>query len=391
MNPEIMLSAHVEQTIIRASQCRGEYVIAAQDTTYFNYTGHKQMQGLGIIQGNTRGLMQHNIMLMSQTGQPLGIMGQKYWTREGAIDLRPSEKESQKWQKALALINQKASQFQQKVVLVEDREADIFSFFKAQRQANVELLVRVYQPRRVELVTTEVVKPLNEISELLTDYGIRKISILRDNKQVELTLRLKAAKVNVYPGKNLSAKKHKTQGLSLVVAEEISCVDCQTGEALDLAIKPSKWNLLTSLPIDNLADVEMIVEFYALRWRIERFHYTLKSGALNVERLQFDDIHTLVNALSFYSVVAWQLMSLTYALRENPNQAANEIFTTEELDILQRLEKIKISTVAQGVLALGKIVGFTPSRKQPFPGIKVLAQAIDRFFFIKMGATTKAF
>ena len=386
-----MLSAHVEQTIIRASQCRGEYVIAAQDTTYFNYTGHKQMQGLGIIQGNTRGLMQHNIMLMSQTGQPLGIMGQKYWTREGAIDLRPSEKESQKWQKALALINQKASQFQQKVVLVEDREADIFSFFKAQRQANVELLVRVYQPRRVELVTTEVVKPLNEISELLTDYGIRKISILRDNKQVELTLRLKAAKVNVYPGKNLSAKKHKTQGLSLVVAEEISCVDCQTGEALDLAIKPSKWNLLTSLPIDNLADVEMIVEFYALRWRIERFHYTLKSGALNVERLQFDDIHTLVNALSFYSVVAWQLMSLTYALRENPNQAANEIFTTEELDILQRLEKIKISTVAQGVLALGKIVGFTPSRKQPFPGIKVLAQAIDRFFFIKMGATTKAF
>ena len=391
MNPEIMLSAHVEQTIIRASQCRGEYVIAAQDTTYFNYTGHKQMQGLGIIQGNTRGLMQHNIMLMSQTGQPLGIMGQKYWTREGAIDLRPSEKESQKWQKALALINQKASQFQQKVVLVEDREADIFSFFKAQRQANVELLVRVYQPRRVELVTTEVVKPFNEISELLTDYGIRKISILRDNKQVELTLRLKAAKVNVYPGKNLSAKKHKTQGLSLVVAEEISCVDCQTGEALDLAIKPSKWNLLTSLPIDNLADVEMIVEFYALRWRIERFHYTLKSGALNVERLQFDDIHTLVNALSFYSVVAWQLMSLTYALRENPNQAANEIFTTEELDILQRLEKIKISTVAQGVLALGKIVGFTPSRKQPFPGIKVLAQAIDRFFFIKMGATTKAF
>ena len=391
MNPEIMLSAHVEQTIIRASQCRGEYVIAAQDTTYFNYTGHKQMQGLGIIQGNTRGLMQHNIMLMSQTGQPLGIMGQKYWTREGAIDLRPSEKESQKWQKALALINQKASQFQQKVVLVEDREADIFSFFKAQRQANVELLVRVYQPRRVELVTTEVVKPLNEISELLTDYGIRKISILRDNKQVELTLRLKAAKVNVYPGKNLSAKKHKTQGLSLVVAEEISCVDCQTGEVLDLAIKPSKWNLLTSLPIDNLADVEMIVEFYALRWRIERFHYTLKSGALNVERLQFDDIHTLVNALSFYSVVAWQLMSLTYALRENPNQAANEIFTTEELDILQRLEKIKISTVAQGVLALGKIVGFTPSRKQPFPGIKVLAQAIDRFFFIKMGATTKAF
>jgi hypothetical protein len=387
MKPEIMLSGHREETITRASNCKGEYVIAAQDTTYYNYTSHQQMEGMGVIQGKIKGLMQHNLMLMSQQGRPLGILAQKYWTRQGGLDLKEEEKESEKWEQTLALINQQAPQIKQKIVLVEDREADIFSFIKAEREKNVELLVRVYQPRRIELVENGLVKPLAEIPSQLRDYGVKTVSLRRDNREIELTLRLKAGKVNVYPRKDLSAKKHKTEGLSLVVAEEIACVDTQTGEVLVSQTTPSKWWLLTSLPIESLEDVERVVEFYALRWRIERLHYTLKSGALNVEKLQFDDIHTLVNALSFYSVVAWQLLSLTYSLRENPQQPANQVFSSQELILLEAFVKTSISTVGEGVLALGKIVGFAPSRKQPFPGIKVLAQALDRFFFIKTGAS----
>ena len=113
---------------------------------------------------------------------------------------------------------------------------------------------------------------------------------------MELTLRLLAGKVNVYPRKDLNAKKHKTQGLSLVVAEEIACVDAKIGEPLVSDTKPAQWWLLTSLPTENLAQVNKVVDFYALRWRVERLHYTLKSGALNVFKLQFDDIHTKVNA-----------------------------------------------------------------------------------------------
>lgn len=61
-------------------------------------------------------------------------------------------------------------------------------------------------------------------------------------------------------------------------------------------------------------------QFYALRWCIERIHYTLKSGALSVEKRQFDNIHTLINALAFYSVgaclaVAGPLLCLPSCLR----------------------------------------------------------------------------
>ena len=56
------------------------------------------------------------------------------------------------------------------------------------------------------------------------------------------------------------------------------------------------WHLLTSLPIATASDVQRVTRFYALRWRVERFDYTLKSGALQVEKLQFDDIQTLINS-----------------------------------------------------------------------------------------------
>lgn len=90
---------------------------------------------------------------------------------------------------------------------------------------------------------------------------------------------------------------------------------------------------------------------------------------------------------AFYSVVAWQLLALTYALRENPDQSASVLFDESEVILLQKVSSQTIISIGDAVLALAKIVGFAPSKKQPFPGVKVLATAIERFFFIKLGST----
>ena len=85
-------------------------------------------------------------------------------------------------------------------------------------------------------------------------------------------------------------------------------------------------------------------------------------------------------------MVAWKLLSLTYALREHPEQPAQSFFDAHELDLLQNLSGRSLPSVRCAVLALTRILGFAPSKKQPFPGVKVLATAIERFFFIKIGA-----
>lgn len=390
MNDSTMLSGHVAATRARAQASESEYLIAAQDTTYYNYSGQAQMSGLGVIQGKVRGLMQHNVLLMDEGGQPLGLVNQQYWTRGGAMDWPSSQKESQKWFNGLAAVNHQTQGSNQRWVVTGDRESDIFDVFKAPRESNVDLLVRVFQPRRVEVATAGVVCPLPMAGAHLDDYGYYSVQIERqiDGKRrtVELTLHLQAATVHLYPNKDLSPARHKTSSLSLVVATEVACVDAKSQADCFAADNALSWSLLTSLPIDQADDVHRIVRFYALRWRIERLHFTLKSGALNVEKLQFDDVHTLVNALTFYSVVAWQLLGLTYALRHDPEQPAETMFEPDELTVLHQLSGKPVDSLRQATLALAQLVGFAPSKKQPLPGVKVLATAIERFFFVKQGA-----
>ena len=390
MSDSTLLSGHVSATVARSQASAGEYLIAAQDTTYYNYSGQKQMSGLGVIQGKVRGLMQHNVLLLNQKGLPLGVLQQQHWTREGAMDWPAGRKESQKWFNALAAVNQQAKGSDKRWVVTCDRESDIFEFFKAPREETVDLLVRVFQPRRVEVVSAGAVCALPNVAEHLDEYGNYRVQIERQyegkRRTVELTLHLQAAIVHIHPRKDLSVARHKTQALSLVVATEVACKDIKTEADCFEADNALCWSLLTTLPIDSPEAVQRIVSFYALRWRIERLHFTLKSGALNVEKLQFDDVHTLANALTFYAVVAWQLLALTYALRDNPEQPAQALFDSNELVLLNRLSGKPVDSLRQATLALTHLVGFAPSKKQPLPGVKVLATAIERFSFAKQGA-----
>jgi hypothetical protein len=381
MNTAAMLEGHLSNTLQRAGASSGEYLIAAQDTAHYNYSGHKQMAGLGAIQGDVRGIMQHNVLLMDDLGHPLGLLGQQYWTRKGGRDF--GGKESLKWANGLGAVNRHLGASGKKVVLVQDREADIFDFFRAGRAPCVDLLVRVHQPRNMEVLAGHVVAKLDTAGGHLPDFGTKEVLLQRNHREVKLTLRLKAGAVDVLSDKNRS---ERTQGLSLVVAEEVACVDSATGESTFNETDRAVWYLLTSLPVENGADVERVVRFYALRWRVERLHYTLKSGALNVEKLQFDDIHSMVNALGFYSIVAWQLLALAYFIRQGAEVPAGAVFEAREVEILEKISGKNLQTVKQAVLALARTVGFAPSKKQPFPGVKVLALALERFYFIKLGA-----
>jgi hypothetical protein len=61
-----------------------------------------------------------------------------------------TEKESQKWLTGLQRVAE-ALPDGPGVVLVQDREADVFAFLAVPRPAHVEWIVRVCQPRRVEV------------------------------------------------------------------------------------------------------------------------------------------------------------------------------------------------------------------------------------------------
>ena len=386
MKTSVMLEGHIISTKERISHSEGEYILVAQDTTYYNYTGHCAMAGLGKIQGNVKGLMQHNLLAISELGIPLGILGQEYWSRESSQNYQG--KESEKWLRGLETVNRELGESAKKVVLIQDREADIYEFFQAHRAESVDLIVRVHEPRKMEIVESGEIYKLAEMSEKLAEVGEKRVTIFRKGKEITLVLSLRAGKVNVLGGKTNQTGKAKTEGLSLVIADEKEAFD-NKGKSVFNSEERVIWYLLTSLPIANLAEIERVTTFYALRWRIERFHYTLKSGALEVEKLQFDDLETTINALTFYSIVGWQILAIVYLTRAEKDQAASFCYEEKEIAILEAMSRKVIKTVKEATLALVKLAGFAPSKRQPMPGIKILAQSFERFHYIKLGVEAK--
>ncbi len=115
---------------------------------------HKDTTSEGLLRG--QGFLLHSALALIPEGLPLGILHQKTWVRDEALvevpkeKRDPEDKESKKWLEALRGV-EKALPASQKALLIQDREADIFSFFAAKRNANIDLLIRAAQPRNVFL------------------------------------------------------------------------------------------------------------------------------------------------------------------------------------------------------------------------------------------------
>ena len=49
-------------------------------------------------------------------------------------------------------------------------------------------------------------------------------------------------------------------------------------------VDPLEWLLLTSLPLTDFQQACQLLDFYAWRWLVERFHFVLKSGCALEQR-----------------------------------------------------------------------------------------------------------
>jgi hypothetical protein len=380
MSGEKMLAGHVEQT---ARRCREQAeVVVAQDTTDVNYTTHKGATGLGPINGNpdSRGLLVHTALALTTEGVPVGLLSQESWARDPATfgtaaqrRTRPvAEKESQKWLTSLQRVAN-ALPDGPRVVLVQDREADVFAFLAAPRPAHIELIVRVCQPRRVEVEAGSEGGPRTVLAAARQAPVVGQLRVQVPRKpgqpEREAVLELAASAVRVKAPRRRSADvPAESQALWVVRATEL---EPPAGS------KPIEWILLTTLVIDSFAAACRCVHHYALRWRVERFHYTLKQGC-TVERLQFEDAHPLKNALALYSIVAWRLLWLTYTARQQPQAPATDLFPPLELQVLEEATQAPVTTAREAVRAIAQLGGFPTNPSAKEPGVKVLWRGLRR-------------
>lgn len=391
VEPEDILAAHVLATAKRASE--HEIILAIQDSTSFNFASHPKTQGLGQISWGFResqGFNTHTCLAITPTGVPLGVLGQHSWQRS-SVPIRRTEvrrmrtptaqKESQRW---LDMVEETARVVPKstRVIAVADREADIFDFFACATKNDQDFLVRASSERAVEggYAWQEAEKaPLA---------CTMQVQIPRSGERAArtATLSVRFAHVNVKPPRDRlrAPKKWQPLPMTVIIAKENRPPKGEKGV---------HWRLFTSLVVCGPDDASRYVEWYALRWRIERFHYTLKSGC-RIEDLQLEQGIRIQRALSAYSIVAWYLLSITYAARTTPEASSSTFLEPHEWKALHCITKktrrapTKPPRLRDAVRMIAQLGGFLGRTGDGEPGVKVLWRGYRRLQEITMTLET---
>jgi hypothetical protein len=322
---EKILAPHREATCVRM----GEHpiVLCVQDTSELDYSGQKQMKGLGPLTYEAqRGLLLHPTLAITPDRLALGVLENRIWARDietyGKGKQRASksieEKESFRWIEGYQQICQISHSLPDtQCVYVADRESDIYELFiEAEQQQNpADFLVRASHDR--------IVLDDSRLSEELAQAPILaqatfELPSTHSRKRKPVTQRLKAVRVSLRP------PKKKVQlppvDVTVILAEELRPPQ---GE------KPITWVLLTNLPITTSEQVLEKLQWYLCRWQIEIFFRILKSGC-KVEKLQLESTERLEPALMMYMIIAWRVLYLTYLGRQCPELPCDLVFDTKE-------------------------------------------------------------
>jgi hypothetical protein len=396
VTPDAIVAPHRDATWDRSGQ--ESWVLIAQDTSYFNYTGHPATQGLGPIERvDDPGLLVHTALAMTEQGVPLGIAAQKIWTRDPAHfgksrqrKTRPfAEKESARWVE-IAKEATRGVPDGTRAVVIGDRESDMYDVFVDAESAPYDVLVRSARDRRVAHPTEDYLWRAVEAAEVLGTFVI-DVPRKEDHPVRQATLTLQTTTVQLQIPHGREADGLGTPTVQIVLAKEVDP---------PADTPPIVWILLTTLSVVTFEDARCLVRWYTYRWRIERFHFVLKTGGSNVEKLQLETYDRLARAIALYSIIAWHILWMTYQVRLQSDQPCSIAFTAEEEHALrglyerQRPRKGPRSgpydphyrlTLREAMHTMAKLGGFIGRKGDGDPGIRTLWQGYRELQLILLG------
>lgn len=382
--PEVLRTAHHQSTAARTRN--EEIVLVLHDTTELDWTSHPATTGLGPLSAPShQGLHVHSSFAVTTDGVPLGLLNQIVWARDpetrGIAEERRTrafdDKESAKWTTGIAASADVVGPGP-RLIHIGDQESDVYDVVRAALERGDEIVLRACQNRR----TDEPGRLSHDVVAAAPAAGTRTIQVgrapNRPARDAELTLRWTT--LTVLAPKYRYAEKLPPVTVTAVLVEELDPL--AGSEAI-------RWLLITTVPTTSVEEAWERVRWYALRWRIERYHYVLKSG-FRMEERQFQTAERLERVLAFAAIVAWRVLFLTYVGREAAAEPARWL-TPAQGRILWAATHPKDPghdtplTNREAVRALGRLGGFMGRRHDGEPGAKVLWRGVQRFTLICLG------
>lgn len=379
----------------------GRDILVIQDSSSIGLSQHTNRivpnSGVGLV-GNKVGLgfLSHTSLVLDANRETiLGIADLQLWHRSEDKANNTTkiykgqpieEKESYKWIKASNRIKTDLHNAKS-ITIIQDREGDIYDQYCLIADDKTNLIIRSRDDRR--LANGSRLHQTLALSPLLGSYNIEVYGDLRKEK-VSRTATVEVRSVPVCIQKTKSAKSaNLPESLWLYAVEVI--------ETTPGIKQPLCWRLLTSIKAETFEQAVAIINRYKQRWYIEQLFRLLKKQGYRIEESQLGTGWAIRKLFVLLIGSAIRIMQTYLAYGREECQPTSEVFTSEEIECLQSIEKNQIKTTEKTInpftkeklswasWIIARLAGWKGNPKQRPPGPILLKEGLEKFDMIFQG------
>lgn len=377
-------------------------VLCIQDTSDVNLYNHKNRikkdDSIGTTNAEFGGLGFHihpSFVIDSQTLMPYGFSDVKVWNRSHdkpkkdkshKKKLLPAEqKESYRWIES-SLRSKKVLSSAKEIIIVQDREGDIYEQFCTVPDSKTHLLIRA-KTNRVLYEKTKLFEHLSN-QALQGNYqveleGDKRRPVNKRTANIEVRFTQITIKGNQYTSEELP----KSVALYAIEAKEV-------GQNIE---NPIHWRLLTTKKVEDLETALLCIEWYTCRWIIEEVFRILKKGGFDIEASELTRGRAIrkLCLMMLETIVKLFIMQIAYATEEETNPRS--CFSEHEIECLEyqieqlegKTEKLKnpykSSDLKRYIWAIARLGGWKGYLSQRKPGITTFWLGLQKFNAIMQG------
>jgi hypothetical protein len=377
--------ASFEAGVRRAHPHKFVYVpIDGSSLSLVDRVGGREVGCVGTWTSAGRGLLVASALVVSPDGSPLGLCGQRYWSRATRVASRrkPHLSMRSEMRHSVELVDEVLARFAEHAPDVEpwlqlDRGYDAWPIL--QRAKTTRMTVRASHNRTVRADRRAPIKYLFDEARAAPLLGTYDVEVPERPGRPARIARMRVRARLVSLELKVTRSRREYVPMYVVHAEERRSHD------------PLRWVLLTSVPVHSLDDALAVIDGYATRWRIEEFHRAWKRGVCNVEDTQLRGRNAIIKWATILAAVAVRATRLTYLAREKPLAPADEEFTRWELDAaiaLRRPKGVKPGanpTLELAVRWIADIGGYTGKSSGGPPGSTVIARGLAKVAILAEG------
>lgn len=371
-------------------------VLCIQDSSEINLFHHrnriKKDSHIGVTNASGSGLgffIHPSLVLDAETFMPYGFSDVTVWNR--GLDATPKdkshakhmlpieEKESYKWI-ASSVKSKQVLDKAREIVIIQDREGDIYEQFCLVPDDRTHLLIRA-KTNRVLADKTRLFEQLAELPKQ-GEYEV----VLEGDKRKGIKKRTAVIEVR-FSKVTISRNQYNDKSLP----ETVALYGIEAKEVTEGVGNPIHWRLLTTLAIEDLNAALLCIEWYTCRWIIEEVFRILKKEGFDIEASELGQGKSIrkLCLMMLETIIKLFIMQIAYSSEEEIPPSC--CFSTEETECMElqtiqlegNTEKLKNpyrpSDLKRYIWVIARLGGWKGYLSERKPGIATFWIGLKKF------------